>query len=462
MRMQLLIASLIGLFFLIGCSTTSKYPKLQLKEYKYEKLENGLKVFFIEDHSLPYFSLSLLVDAGSSKDPKDLQGLANMVASLLDKGTKSKNATELAESLDFIGARYSIGATKDYTLLSASSLSSQKGQLIQLFSEMALEPSFKAQEMSRLQKRYAASIKQSIDSPSSFVGQALYDEVFGQHPYGFSTVGRLKTISKIRQKHINRFYLKNYRPNQSTLAVVGKFDQETRSTIKKAFSKWQPRERSRQALPTFPKISGKSLTIIHKKGATQAQVRIGAEGIRRKNADYLKVRLANTILGGAFASRLNDQIRDNLGLTYGISSYFQSLKQQGPFVITSFTRTEKTKKLVDEALKILSDFHEKGVSEEEVEQAKGLMLGEFPRAIETAEKLAFNLQILDFYGVEKEYLKNFLQDVEGISQKEVNQTVRKYFAPENLKIVILGDAKKIRSQFKEMEKVEEKKFQDFL
>lgn len=451
----------LGFFFLSACSTTSSKSSFQLRGYKTTQLSNGLEVIMIKDSSLPYFSMQLLLKSGSSEDPNEQRGLANLVAELLPKGTKHRNASELAEALDFIGADFSANVSKDYTILSSSTLSFHKEKLIDVFSEMVLEPAFRSSEVERLKAQLQAGLKKSIDNPSWFANQVFSKFVFGDSPYSHSVLGNVSGLSSIRQKHINRFYLRHYRPNQSVLAIVGNFEDGLMSKIEKQFSGWQKRADEQSPSFEFPAISGKEFLLVNKDKSTQAQVRIGAKGISRNHPDYLALRMANTILGGSFASRLSDKIRDDLGLTYGVSSYFDAKKSVGPFAVTTYTRTEKVKELLEQTFKILEEFKSEGVTEAEIEKAKGLMKGSFPRAIETAEKFAFNLLHLRFHGVSESYLANFFANVDDLSVNKVNKVIKENFDSSNLKIVVLGDVDKIKPQLKNYDKVSVEPFKKF-
>lgn len=441
-------------FFISGCTTFNSSSHFETRDYAEYKMSNGLKVLLIEDKSLPYFSLNLLIGSGSSSNTLEKAGLANFVGELLLKGTRDKSALTIADEIGQMGADFDVSVADDYTVVSASSLSFSKEKLLNLFSEVLLQPAFSKTEISRLKENTTARIKKQVDHPSYFASQAFSSFLYENHPYALPPVGTVKSVRSIRQKDINRFYLRHYRPDNATLAVVGHFGEEIRELLEKGFSTWKPGKNSELQFPEFPPIEGKMIRLVHKSGLSQSQIRLGFKGIKRKNKDYLALRLANTILGGAFASRLSDHVRKKLGLTYGISSSFLAKKDNGPFTISTFSRNEKVGEAISETIKIVDEFYKKGVSAEEVKQAKGLMMGQFPRAIETAEKLAFNLLVMRFYGVEDSYLSDFIDNVEAMSVAEVNRVIRKYFNPENIKVLVYSDQRKVLSQLKELGKVE--------
>ena len=186
----------------------------------------------------------------------------------------------------------------------------------------------------------------------------------------------------------------------------------------------------------------------NKPSAQQTQIRIGHIGLKRSHPDYMSVRLANFILGGDFTSRLNQRIRDDLGLTYSISSSFDFRLNEGPFLISTFSRHDVVGKVLEETLKMMNDFVDKGVTEQELNTAKSVFKGQFPAVIETADRYAGNINALRFYGVGEAYLANFNQLVSAVSVKQVNEAIKKYFKTQNLTVVLYTDKEKVMSQLK--------------
>lgn len=446
----------------VSCSSMTKYQNVELSDYKEQQLNNGLKVLLMKDTSLPYVSFTLLLKSGSSADPKDLSGLSSMTASLLKRGTSKRNATQLASSLDQVGADFSVSVSKDYSVASASGLSFHQDKILTDFAEILTEPSFPSAEINRVKGLKITGLKQQLDDPSGFVSSILDSYLYGSHPYGRSSDGTISDLRRIRKKHIIRHYVSTYRPNNAHLAVVGNFSDDIIDQLNKAFAEWKPRKVDPVTVPAFPTIATQQVELIHRSDLQQSQIRLGHEGIERTNPDYLPVRVANTILGGAFASRLVDEIRKKRGLTYSISSYFDSRVGQGPFVVSTFTRHDKVNETISETLNVLAEFRAKGVTEQEVSDAKSLLKGQFPRAIETPEALAQNLLILRFYGISDDYLTDYLKEISKISASDVNRAIKKYIHPDKMKILVYSSKTKAMSQLKSFGDVEVKNYQDFL
>ncbi|MDX9730406.1 MAG: pitrilysin family protein, partial [Bdellovibrionales bacterium] len=262
---------------------------------------------------------------------------------------------------------------------------------------------------------------------------AVFDK---KHPYGRSVSGGQKEVASLGKRDIIQFYLRYYRPNNAIMVVSGKFDAAFEKSVETVFGEWTKRELPGDQIPEPVAKTGLHVRVIDKPGLTQAQIRMVGLGIKRRDDDFLRLRIANTILGGAFASRLNDRVRKELGLTYSISSNFDSRIARGPFTISTFTKIESIEKAVDETLKIYRDFIANGITREELDRAKGYLAGIFPQAIETSDKLAFNLALLRLYGISDRYLTHYIRDLRGVSVSEVNAAIRRQMKPDDLSIVI--------------------------
>lgn len=415
-----------------------------LRSYDDVTLKNGLRVLLIEDNSLPYFSMNLLIRSGSAADPAKLPGVSAMVADLLDKGTQGQTATQVADELGQMGAEYTASATNDYTIISAGVLSLYQDRLLSELSKIVMQPAFSETEIARSRRQTLSNIERLPDSPAEFVDRAYDLFLFGSHPYGHPISGTLASVKAIKRKDIIQFYLHHYRPNNALLAVVGKLPQDIRAKVETAFGGWQARALEPHSANEFPPVNGLSAEVVTKSGLVQSQILIGGRGIRRNDPDFLPLRVANTILGGAFSSRLNDKIRVDLGLTYSISSMFDARTDEGPFTISTFTRNEKVGETVSATLELLKTFCANGVTAEEVASAKAYLIGSFPSAIETAERLATNLLLLRHYGIPDSYLSRYIHNMNHISVQEVNRAIQKHFDPKNLKIVVYSDRAVVR------------------
>jgi zinc protease len=324
------ILSTLVLSFIAGCSSSqtkngssnssnssqqaavsiSKKGDFNLRPYQEETLPNGLKVIYIEDTSLPRVSFQMLVKVGSLQDPNKLSGLNYFTANLLDRGTKHRNMMALSNELAQIGSEISIDGDNDYTMISTDGLSIHSKELIELYADVILNPAFENQEIERIRSQILASIQKKIDHPDSVAADGLSKLLYGNHPYGFPTEGLAESIRKMSKKDFIKHYLKYFRPNNSILAVVGPQIEELKKEVINQFKDWPQRilENS-MSIKVNQDLQAPKLSLISKESLKQTQVRFGMLGIQRNEKDFLPLRVANMILGGTFASRLNMRVR---------------------------------------------------------------------------------------------------------------------------------------------------------
>lgn len=461
MRIKQFITVILGLVLINSCATTSS-RSYKLRSYEQTTLENGLQVIMVQDSSLPYFSMQLLIKAGSTNDPITKNGLANLVARTINKSTKKYNAVQIADQIGLMGSELGASASDDYTMMSSSALSENTDKLLEIFSEVLLQPTFETQELDRQKSQVTSEIAKMVDNPSGFASVVYSSFIYGAHPYGRSVLGTARDVKGIRREDVVSFYEKYYRPNNAILAVTGDFDSTILNKIKLAMKDWQRKPVENVRYPMFPKVKGITIKLVDKMDLAQSQIRIGHKSIKRDNPDFLKLRLANIILGGGFSSRLMTRIRKDRGLTYNISSSFGAEKDFGTFTVATFTRHEKVGETLGETLEVLRKIKSEGVTQAELDMAKAYAKGTFPRAIETAESLSSNLLLLRHYGIGDEYLVNYYKNIDSISLNDVNNAIRNYLDPENLKVLIYAPQKSTIEQLRPIGLLEVEDFKGFI
>jgi zinc protease len=409
--------------------------QFKLRPMREMQLENGLKIIFIADNSLPRVSMTMLVKVGARQ---------------------TKNAMVLADEMGQLGTEIGIETGNDFTIITMDALVNSADKLLSLYSDIIMNPAFMDVEVARAKSQVIAQQQKKIDNPSNYANDAFDEFLYQGHPYANDITGTPGSVKRITKQDIIRHFLNNYRPNNAELAVVGRFNKDFEVKVSEAFKKWSGKPIKEFATPELKPIQSLELKLVSKPGLQQAQIRMGEFGIRRNDPDFLKLRLANVALGGEFGSRLNQHIRDDLGLTYSIYSSFDSRADRGPFLISTFTKNETVGKVVSESLKVLSEFVDKGITEAELKASKEQMLGQFPRAIETADRLAYNILVLNFYGVPLSYLQDFTKNVEALSLSEVNKAIQKHLDGKNLRVLVYADEKKVADQLKDYKPILEK------
>lgn len=451
----------------LGCASGSKSgdekaANFSIRKFETQTLENGLSILWIPDNTLPYVSLQMMVKSGSSHDPANREGLAGLTGALLEKGTNKRSADKIAEDLEQIGSDFSVDVEPDYSVVSTSALSFHKDNILQQFTEIILSPSFPNAELERQRKLVLAALQKLADKPDDFSEYLLPKFLYGNHPYGHSSVGSPMTIRGLKKADVQKFYNDNYVPGNAMLAVVGQYDEAWKKSVVDAFSKWKTKGNPAREVPGFPQWTGTELLLVDRADLNQAQIQIGFRGVPRNIPEFLELRAALKVLGESFGSRLFEEIREKRGLTYHIHAWFDPRLQPGPMGIYTFTRLDKIGETVDETLKTYRQFVSQGVTDEEVAEVKALMRGQFPRTFETPEALARQLLMLNRYGVSPDYLTNYLANLETMTKDSINGTIKKYFDPTNLKILVYAPKAKAEETLKKIGKVEVKDYKEFL
>lgn len=466
--MKRLILLTLTVFAAAGCRSSGKKAEeaaaadFQIRPYQTQTLPNGLTVIWVPDDSLPYVSMQLMLKTGSSQDPIGKEGVAAFTASLLDKGTRRRNALQISEDLEQIGSGFDADVQPDYMVMSSSSLSFNRDNVLSQFGEILLQPSFPQKELERERKNVLAGMKKLADRPEDFTEYLMPGFLFGRHPYGHGASGTPASIRKLKREDVSGFYARYFHPSNAILAVTGQFDAAWKKKVADTFGAWKKAKEVPEHIPDFPKWKGLELLLVDRSDLNQAQIQIGFRGVPRKIPEYMELRAALKILGESFGSRLFNEIRAKRGLTYSIYSWFDPRLKSGPMGISTFTRVEKVGETVRETLNTYRQFVNDGVTDDEVRTVKALMRGQFPRTFETPESLARQLLILDRYGIGADYLTNYYHHLDAINRDSINATIHKYFDPENLRILVYAPRKNTESVLKTMGKLEIKDYRDYL
>lgn len=423
---------------------------IKLKPFKEVNLENGLKIFFVRDMALPRIDLSLFVKVGQRDESLESLGINYFTANLLEEGTSQYSANQLADQLAILGTDFSISPGSDFTSISIDGLTLSSEKIIQLFSEIIFKPAFKENELNKLKKQVLANYKKLSDSPSQLADVKINEIMFKGNPFAYPLFGSEKSISKVKRADVIKHFLKYYRPNNSYLAVTGALTEEIEAKVVETFKAWPMRNIDPNPNTLAVDSSPKKYFVKYKKGMVQSEIRISLPLFPRNHSDHLKMRIANEIFGGGFVSRLNSKIRDQMGLTYSISSGVDHRKDLGTLDISTFTKNESTFAVLEQIEKEFDLYVQSGITPKELSASKNLLMGQFPRTLETVDSFAFNLMYLDFHEINFNYLSDYYKNLERITLDDVNGVIRTYFDKSKMKVFVLGD-NKIEAQLKSFE-----------
>lgn len=458
-HLQVLPIVLVILF--IPAVINSQSVKYTLPQYIKYKLNNGLTVYLMEQHSVPTIVVSAVFDAGAVKDGEK-QGLASFTAEALMFGTEKYTKEELESNLDFLGASVSTGASLESASLSASFLKKDQDKVFEMASQVLMKPTFNEQEFAKRFARKKVELDRAKESPGQVIGNYFLHYLYGNHQYGTAVGGTPQSIEKIKVQDLKDFYQKNYTLDRTCIAIVGDFDiASMKAQVTKYFGSWKTAKSPGIIIPTpslNPQTAG--ILLIDKENAIETRFMIGGKGISRSNPDYIAVQVINTILGGRFTSWLNDALRVNAGLTYGASSSFTYNKLGGSFAISTYTRNETTIKAIDMALDVLNKLHSKGIDEATLLSAKNYMKGGFPPKYETSSSKARLLSEMFIYGFDEKFINDFEKNVDGVTAEKAKEVISRYFPSKNLQFVLIGKSSEIREQVKKYGTLTEKNIKD--
>jgi zinc protease len=429
----------------------------QLPEYEKFILENGLTVYLMEQHEVPTIHVSAVFPAGAIKD-NGQYGLASLTAEGLLLGTRNYSKEQIEEKLDFVGASYSTWADEETAVISMSFLNTHLETVFPILKEIMTLPVFDGIEFEKRKKRLLLELELAKEQPGHVIMDYYKKFIFGDHGYGNPVQGTPSSVKKIGIDDLKAFYQANYQPRESAIALVGDFKTlEMKEQVSRLFSDWQGQGRSQPLnFPPLPVFEQPRVLLVDKDDATETQFAIGGWGIKRDNPDYVAVMVINTILGDRFTSWLNEELRINAGLTYGVYSDFTSYRNAGIFVTRSFTKTAAAVEAIDLALKVLQRLHLQGVDQKTLSSAQNYMKGQFPPDYETPGSLASLLTSMFFYNFDESFINDFQENVDKVDTARAKEIISRYFPVNNLQFVLIGKASEIRDKVKKYGKITEK------
>ena len=409
-----------------------------------KKLANGLQLLMVEHHELPVVNFIMLVGSGPEMDPENKLGLATLTAALLDEGAGSRDALALADQTAFLGATLSTSSGWDASRIALQTMTAQMDSALMLFADVVLRPSFPQKELDRLRQERLTTLLQIKDSPPQIADIAFARVIFGDRsPYGRQQLGTEATVKDITREDVASFYGRTYRPGNSKLIVVGDFKPaDMEQTIQKLFGSWEDKEVLTQVMPAPPARSSVDVFIVDRPAAPQSSVRIGHLGVARSTPDYFGLAVSNTVLGGAFTSRLNMNLREKRAFTYGASSRFDMRKSPGPFSARAEVVANKTDSAVAEFIKELTSIRDT-IPAQELDKARKYLQLQLPDVFETTADIAAQLVPVALYGLPLDYYNKYAQNISGVTQADAQRVATTHIDPTKLAIVIVGDRKVI-------------------
>lgn len=424
-------------------------PELKLPPVVTRTLPNGLRLMVVERHKLPIADFVLVVPTGATANPANQAGVAGLAADMLTEGTTTRTALQIADQIGFLGIALGAESGWDATTVSLTTPTAQLDSALALFADVSLHPTFPATEWKRIKEERLTSLLQIKDRGPSIANRVFPAVLYGQNnPYGRPASGTEASVGAMTDADVRAFYTAHFLPNQATLIAVGDVtaaDLERR--IGALFGGWAKGNETMATVPTPQVAAPTTIYLVDKPGAAQSSFRIGSVGVARSTPDYFPLQVMNTALGGSFTSRLNQELREVKGYTYGAFSGFEMRRAAGPFTAQAEVVSAKSDSALIDFMSELRQIRDT-IPTTELTKTKRYIELELPSAFETTGDIANRLTAVALYGLPLDYFNHYVANIESVTQGDVQRVAQKYIDPSHMAIVIVGDRKSIEAPIK--------------
>ncbi len=425
--------------------------KMALPKIERAELENGLRIIVVEHKELPVVQMQMVIRSGADADVFEKAGVASLTSEMLDEGTTTRNALQIADDLDFIGASVTTSANFDGSYVGLLTLKEHLKTSFEIFSDVILNPVFHDSDFIRIKDELLTDLIAQKVRAEVVASNVFNLKLFGeQHPYSQSIDGNEETVNRITVQNIKDYYDKFFVPNNASLIVVGDITmKEVIQLAKKHLGNWQRKLIKIPVLPEVEKSQETKIYIVNKEGAPQSQIRVGNIGIRRSSPDFYSVNILNQIIG-ASNGRLFLNLRETHAYTYGAYANFSMRKTEGPFLAYAGVKTDVTDSSLIEFLKEINRIRDELVPEDEFEMYKTAVIQRLPRVFETPAQIASQLLALELFNLPDDFFSTLMDNYQKVTRADIQRVAQKYLQPRNLTIVVVGDAKTITEKIEKL------------
>jgi len=423
--------------------------EFQLPKFNKFVLNNGLEVLFVQKDNLPVVQLNMIVNGGSKFDPLNKSGLAHLTSLLVDEGAGEYDSLQLDDEIESLGSIFGVSTDNDNIHLNILTLKENLERSIELVSLVYQSPKFTEDDFIREQKKLVAKITQNHDDPS-FIATTNFDRIiFNETNYQNSIIGNIADVNTLTNNDVKSFHKRYFVPSNTQFVVVGNVEiTELESLLNKYFniSSMHKLEKGNEILPHK---QNSKFYFIHKDDAAQSEIRIGHISDKRNESDYFAKVIANSILGGQFSSRLNLNLREDKGFTYGISSAFFYHEDAGHFEISTSVNGKDTKEAIKEIQKEIAGVKTE-ITEEEIEFTKSYLVKRFPAMFETYSQIAHNLATMKKHSLSNNYFDKYIDKIDSCSKIEIEKIAKEKIISDELIYLVVGDKEMVLLQLKEI------------
>jgi zinc protease len=421
--------------------------KAQLPAPKHFDLPNGMALYVVEEHNLPIVSANVVLRSGSATDPVDRPGLAGFTASMLDEGTDKRDALAIANEVHSLGASLNTGSQTDGSNANVRALKQNATASMGILSDVVLHPSFPQKEVERVRNDRLTDLLQQRDRPWPTALRVMNACLYGPtHPYGHTQLGTEESLKKLTRDDLVAFYQKTFSPKNAALIVVGDVTEaEAKKLAEDAFGPWKGAA-STVAVPQAGATIASRVVIVDKPGSRQSNVLVGQMGVKRSDPDYEKLDVMNTVLGGLFSSRINLNLREDKGYSYGAFSFIGQNRGVGPLMAGAAVRSDVTGPSIDEILKEVTKLRDSGITPDELKLAKESITRSLPANFETSGSTAGTIASIYMYDLPLNYYQTLPGRLDAITASDILEVAKRHLVPERMLVVAVGDRSQIESQ----------------
>jgi zinc protease len=426
-----------------GPSREVRFPELQRVT-----LSNGLKVILAQRHAVPVVDLSLWVDAGYAADQFATPGTAKLAMAMLDEGTRHRTSLQVSEELALLGATLTTGSNLDESGVSLSALKVNLDASLDIYADVILHPSFPRADFARLQKLQQDGIQNEKSEPTQMALRVFPRILYGDnHAYGnpFTGSGTTNSVAQLTRADVEGFHKVWFKPNNATIVVVGDTTlAEISSKLEERFKEWKPGEVPKKNVGTVAPQSKRTIYLMDRPGSIQSILMAAEVAPPKSDPDEIAIQMMNTILGGAFTSRINMNLREDKHWSYGALSILVGARGQRPFIVYSSVQTDKTRESMIEMEKELQDIlGKRPITEAEASKALNNAILQLPGSWETMAAVSSSLAEIVRYGLPDDYFKTYPEELRKLSVRQLSAAAHKVVQPDRLAWLVVGDRSKI-------------------
>src|SRR5215813_11135998 len=415
------------------------------------ELGNGLRVIALENHKLPTFAMQMVILSGGLSDPADQPGAAQYTAAMLREGTKTRSSRQIAEAVESLGATLNAGSglSSPISAITAGGLTENFDQIMELFADVILNPSFPADDLNKLKTRAAAQLRFQRSQPEFLANEMFSKVMYGAHPAS-RVAPTPAQIQSLMPETLKQFHATYYKPNNAIFAIVGDVKPaEIVAKLEKTFGPWRRGDVPAPDLPKVNEPGASKIYLIDRPGSEQTNLILGNLAIERNNPDYYALDVMNQVLGGGASARLFLNLREDKGYTYGAYSGFTAAKYRGAFRASTEVQTDVTKGSMDELIYEFKRIRDEKTPADEFDRAKRTIVGSFALQLESPQSLLGDIITQKIYNLPADYWDTYPQKIAAVTPDEVQRVARKYLDLTKLQIVAVGDVKRIAEVMKQ-------------